>query len=914
MTTDPPPSPSPSSDRTPRTPRPGGPSPRPSRRLRLGPDSLRPKPKPGDAGYDPLADDVGEPPVTVDSSDAGVLDDEPRGAVLPGSPVNPTAATVPSLPATMTGSVGAIGSAGTRTGIRRPVRRTPSSDDVDAPPATLDDAAGPVAPAAPDTSGSSSSSSGSGRYAGTASETNIEGLEVALAMATRSKFHIGRELGRGGTAQVLAARDVSLRRDVALKYLARPEAGQARFIEEAQITAQLQHPNIVPVYELGVDRQKRAYMAMKRVHGRTLAQVIANAHGHSDRHPTEWARFLRRLLDVFVKVCDAIGYAHARKVIHRDLKPDNVMVGAFGEVLVMDWGLARPIGADVPESVDLLVPGQKPPSDVKSDRRHRNALLTLDGQILGTLPYMPPEQAEGRHSELDTRADIYSLGAILYQVLTNSPPFTGTDIDKLQEQVSAGRLVPPSRRGGERVPRELEGVVLRAMAFDPEDRYPTVGALRADIERYLDGRALESVQYGKIELLAKWVQRNRVMAGGIAATVLAVLAGVIGMVLVDSEARARDARAQADQQRVEGEKRDAELKSVRLQAEREAAERRSLVDSQARREAELRTMVQQGEIDKLRETLGVGARDDASEMVREFKTLYDAARIAGKENEFIAHLGQQRIDQFAGAFERLLQSGLEVTPRDRMMAAFLYILGMKDPQRALAQCNLALEQDAAYADAYFVRGMAHADLGNHQAALEDYNAVLSLQPGNQDALFNRAKARTKLGDRRGAIEDYTALTRINPRHAGAYVNRGAQFGALGDQKSAEDDFTKAIEIDQQMVHAWHNRGKVRLGLGNQRGAVEDFEHALAINPDLHDCRLDRVSAMIGVSPAGARADLDYVLRAEPGNWRANFLLGVLLGAQGKRDEAIAAMDNALANAPPQHKGLVADTRKRMLGD
>ncbi|MGE3853726.1 MAG: protein kinase [Planctomycetota bacterium] len=922
-TTDaPPPSPSPpdSSSGVPATPRPGTspqlPTPRSSRRLRLSANAINPhRPKPGEPGYDPLADDLGEPPVTVDSSDASVLTSQADGAI-PGLAHNPTAATIPVLPATVVPQ-----SPGTRTGLRAPVRKTPSQPDINEAPE-------PPVPATlvgrPDASGSGSDRHTVAGIAGASSTaddgSNIHGLEIALALASRTKFHIGRELGRGGTARVLAARDVSLRRDVALKYLARPEAGQARFIEEAQITAQLQHPNIVPVYELGVDKQKRAYMAMKRVHGRTLSQVIANAHAHADRNPSDWPRFLRRLLDSFLKVCDAIGYAHARKVIHRDLKPDNVMVGAFGEVLVMDWGLARPLTGESASHDDMLVPDAPPPPDVKSDRRF---MLTLDGQIVGTLPYMPPEQAEGRHSELDTRADIYSLGAVLYQVLTNSAPFTGTDLQKLRDQVSEGRLLPPSRRApAERVPRELEAVVLRAMAFDPADRYPTAGALRDDVERFMDGRALESVQYGRIELIAKWVQRNRVLAGGVAATILALVAGLVGILLVDSEARARDARAQADLQRGEAERlaesqraQTAELNRAKADAAREAAERKTMEEAQKRREADLQSLMQQGEIDKLREMLGGEARSDQEAALREFKLIYDDLRRDGKDPSAIfAELGPDRVARFTSAFDRMLESGTRITPRDRAMGGFIYQYVARDLPRALEQFDLALQEDAGYIDAHFMRAAVYADMGRHRDAIADLDFVIAHAPGHVDALFNRGKARSRVGDDASALEDYTMVITLTPRNIGGYINRGAVLARLGRVKEAEDDFTEAIRVDERAVLAWHNRGKLRASHNDRAGAVDDFNHALSINPDLHECRLDRATTVMLGNPMSALRDLDYVLQRVPDHWRAHYVRALLRVTSGQRDGARADFEAAEKNAPEAERAGIEKMRHQLLGE
>jgi eukaryotic-like serine/threonine-protein kinase len=202
---------------------------------------------------------------------------------------------------------------------------------------------------------------------------------------------------------VLRATDQDIRRDVAMKVMhgaAVSDEQRQRFINEAQITGQLEHPSIVPVYELG-ELEGEAFYTMKFVNGRTLSEVLA------EEYP------IARLLGIFLKSCDAIAFASSRGIIHRDLKPDNIMIGEFGEVLVLDWGLAKAIGAEespVADSAQTL------------NLDAAGAELTLEGDVLGTPAYMSPEQARGRVDEIDIASDIYALGAILYTILTHSPP------------------------------------------------------------------------------------------------------------------------------------------------------------------------------------------------------------------------------------------------------------------------------------------------------------------------------------------------------------------------------------------------------------------------------------------------------------------------------------------------------------
>ncbi len=356
------------------------------------------------------------------------------------------------------------------------------------------------------------------------------------------RYQITRRIGKGGMGEVLKAFDPAIRREVAIKLLAPrgkdPGAVVDKFVQEARITGQLEHPNIVPVYELALDGADAAsYFSMRLVRGRSLAEVLrelaqaeAEAIGHRPNR-----RFLtvppglrdayplgRRLSD-FVKVCDAVAFAHSRGVIHRDLKPSNVMVGQFGEVLVVDWGLAKVVGAP-----DAPAAGEGPPAIDASGQ----AVETIDGTVIGTPSYMPPEQAEGSVEEVDPRSDVYSLGATLYELLTLRQPYVGESKTDVLAQVVRGRLLPPSRRAPPwRIPRELDAVVLRAMAHAQEDRYPTVEALKADVEAFLEGRTLRAARYNTVQVLGKWIVRHRAFSASVACLVLAATI-VLG---IDSE-------------------------------------------------------------------------------------------------------------------------------------------------------------------------------------------------------------------------------------------------------------------------------------------------------------------------------------------------------------------------------------------
>ena len=345
-----------------------------------------------------------------------------------------------------------------------------------------------------------------------------------------TRYQLREPIARGGMGKILKAWDENMRRELAMKVmLGSAEGGGCdqrtlgRFLEEAQLTGQLEHPGIVPVHELGVDRAGRAYYTMKLVRGRDLREIFRKVRDGEDG----WS--VTRALSVVLRICEAMAFAHDKGVIHRDLKPSNIMVGRFGETYVMDWGLARVLGREQRAgsgSGSSRGDGDEDASLVWTDRDDSDSpLLTRRGDVVGTPAYMPPEQADGLVEELGPTADVYAVGAIMYQLLTGKAPYLeGERKPSSREVVELVRAGPPEpiHDLNPDVPAELEAICKRAMARRTTDRYANMEHLSADLRAYLEGRVVAAYESGPLAELKKWVVRNRAIAATAAAAVLAV--------------------------------------------------------------------------------------------------------------------------------------------------------------------------------------------------------------------------------------------------------------------------------------------------------------------------------------------------------------------------------------------------------
>jgi serine/threonine-protein kinase len=356
------------------------------------------------------------------------------------------------------------------------------------------------------------------------------------------RFHKG-----GGIGEVFVAQDAELAREVALKRLQprhqHESAARREFLREAEITARLEHPGVVPVHGLVQDETGQPCYAMRFIQGESLDAAIQRFHEadkEPKRDPGERSLALRELLNRFIAVCNTIAYAHSRGVLHRDLKPQNVMLGKYGETLVVDWGLAKPFE----RSEEARATGEETvrPSAIREGEHE-----TAPGAVKGTPPYMSPEQASGRIGEIGPASDIFALGATLYAILTGFPPFRGSDA--LNRARRAEFVLPRQAKSG--VPTALEAICLRAMASKPEDRYGTAKALADDVEKWLADEPVLALQEAWTARARRWGRRHRpLMAGAVALVLTAAVASTISAVLLGIEEAKTDSQKQiAERQR-----------------------------------------------------------------------------------------------------------------------------------------------------------------------------------------------------------------------------------------------------------------------------------------------------------------------------------------------------------------------------
>jgi serine/threonine protein kinase len=734
---------------------------------------------------------------------------------------------------------------------------------------------------------------------------------VGTPTSSGLRFRILRPHARGGLGEVFVARDEELHREVALKEIQDRHADHAdsrtRFVREAEITGGLEHPGIVPVYGLGHYADGRPYYAMRFIRGDSLQQAIESFHRADvpGRDPGERALSLRQLLGRFVDVCNAIAYAHSRGVLHRDLKPGNIMLGQYGETLVVDWGLAK-AGGETSEAPASAEGPLRPASGSSS-------APTQMGTAVGTPHFMSPEQAAGRLDLLGPASDVYSLGATLYCLLTGNVPFEAADLGALLHWVQKGEF-PPPRQVKRQVPAPLEAVCLKAMALRQEDRYTSARALADDVEHWLADEPVSAWREPCVMRATRWVRRHRVLAASTAAALLvALVLGSAGAVwwqqLKKQERLARTAQQERAGQRakelieqaVQMRKRMrwAEAKLLLTQARDAAneADDEALAEQLQQAKADLALALS---LDRVREEGNVPVdgkwnptrvRDRYPQVFRKHglavlsqsvETLAERIRTSAVRDEILAALDDWTANEELGQQRRLLELTWRIDPENRWRQQLLEPGTLRNPQRRRALLGQIEEENLAPATVVFLSTLLgvrtpegqkllkrarerHPDdfwlnftLGNalmvpteardrneQEEAIGYYRTALAVKPGSSVARNNLGGTLKAKGDVEGAIHSYKEAIRLDPKLAWTHNNLGNALKAKGDMEGAIHSYKEAIRLDPGYAWAHNNLGVVLLRRKEVEGAIRCFREALRLDPSNAVARFNLAWALFG---------------------------------------------------------------------
>jgi tetratricopeptide (TPR) repeat protein len=706
----------------------------------------------------------------------------------------------------------------------------------------------------------------------------------------RSRRYVLRHFhARGGIGEIWLAEDAEIGRPVALKRLRPTSEGQRdRFLVEAQITGQLEHPGIVPVHDLGVDEGGRPFYVMSFVRGRTLNEVIDEYHAGGNLTGEQRQVQFARLLEIFVQVCQAVAYAHHRGVVHRDLKPDNIMLGPFGEALVLDWGMAKVCSQ--PEAAREAGPVHL--------SRGSGSAATQHGLIMGSPSYMPPEMAQGHAADADDRTDVYLLGATLYHILTGQPPRQGRS---LEEIVEVARTVspPPARWLRADVPRALEAICLRAMATRREQRYGGARELAQDVERYRAGVPVSAYREPLLVRAGRWCKRHRRGLGRALAAALLVGLSMAGVDLVrDARERGDASRRQAEQ--LQGEKQARQdLTDFRRWAEEarfraavtnpsgkaapyydvrgaEAARREALAiadrlpdelsrwqpeTERAKFDSDLRDFLLLTAQARLHQaTDGRGAQDILHTLLERAASLRGPSRgyhrlraqcyrllgdneRAGEEEKRAERLPYTALDHFLEAEDCRVRAE---APNETYGEELAWRPNLDLLRQAVGHYQEALRSEPENFWCYLQMGRCYLSLDEGGRAVEALSTCIALRPNAAWGYSARGFALVLLKQYEEGERDLESALTIDPEFRPARLHRGVLFWLQrkDDDRPAFQDFTEVLKppADRRLIEAAYYRGQLHLQRREYEEALKDFDAVVKENRDFRPVYLSRAQA------------------------------------------------------------------------
>jgi tetratricopeptide (TPR) repeat protein len=747
----------------------------------------------------------------------------------------------------------------------------------------------------------------------------------AEAGRTLGEYKLLREVGRGGMAVVYEAEQVSLGRRVALKVLPfaavlDPKQLQ-RFKNEALAAAQLHHPHIVPVYSVGCERGVH-YYAMQYIEGQSLALAIcemrAGRGGSGSKTPlsshtsNREPGYVRMAAGLGMQAAEALDHAHQLGIVHRDVKPGNLLVDQAGSLQITDFGLAR-------SRVDVG--------------------LTVTGEILGTIRYMSPEQAQAKRVPIDHRTDVYSLGATLYELFTLEPAFPGDDPHQVIQELAYRDPVPP-RKLNPVLPVDLETVLQKAMSKDPANRYATAQEMADDLGRFLEDRPILARRPPVPVRAARWARRRKglVMAAsgvlflGIAA--LAADAYRVGRALEEAESNLRLARDAVDRFLVEvgvSSLREKPLPpaSYRVLLEKALQFLENYVDdpeSFSTRAVVLHALHRYGEALSACDHVLAARPQDARALAERGHQLWHLQRYdEALENLQLAiaidpdlsaarfHLG--RALDSSGEWYAAVAAYRDAIrldanePTSHLQLGIVLLEGTGDPDAAILEFREAIRLQPDDGPAHYNLGIALKTRGDLDAAIEAYREAIRLAPDDSAAHYNLGNLLLdRKGDADAAIPHFRAAIRIRPDYAFAHNNLGNALDAKGEVDAAIEAYRKAIRLEPHLAEPYNGLGNVLSKAGDSDEAIAMYREAIRLEPD-HFWSHNNLGAELLEAkgdPDAAILEFREAIRIQPERAFAHNNLGNALRTKGDVDAAMEAYGEAIRldpNLPEAHYGL-----------